>query len=257
MSVISTTNPIPPQGNTPTEVPFGISGSTSLTQVPANLTVQKKSMINSGHGLLLAKFPINIVQTPGSELWNWNAAYPLGETLALNKYFRSAVVNEYYPMVPWDLWPVWFSAQCRIDYELSFLPVKVGDARTSLDLIVNYNAASQPLVYNTDLLVNDSFHKMLDDQDDQFSFVPPLFYITDLVNTVAPRVGLLSAVNPPTFLPQTKLKAVMRSPYQPNLTQYNDFEILVFMKPIVRSTQTIVGRSLSDFKPFPFEIKLN
>jgi hypothetical protein len=256
MNVISTTNPIAPTGATPTEVPFGISGSTTLNSIPADLQPASGSMLYSGHGLFLTRFSISTLDTVGSVVWNFDARFPLGRNAFENRYYRVSSGGNYRPIVPWDLWPVWFSAQCRVDYELVFVPVKVGDSRVSLDFVFDYSGLGNTGPYGTDTLVQDSFHKLIDDQDDQFSFTVPLIYVTKLVNTVPPKFGTLAPTSNdfPAFLPQTTMQVFIRSPYQPNLMQPNSFDVLVFMRPIVRDTQTVVGRSRSVLRPYVFNI---
>lgn len=253
MSVISTTNPVPPQGDTPTIIPFEISSSVSLNSVPRNISIQKNSMLNSNHGIYLGKFTIDTTQAVGTKVFSWNSLTPLsipGSSLYIYATTTGGLEN---PLVPWDLLTYWYSALNRTDYLLEFIVVKVGDCRVSLDFIIDYNFTPDS-VYNTTALANDSFHVILDDQDDQFSFVPPLYYMTELVNTRPPRIGELATdFNPPWFMPRTRVSAFIRSPYQPNMTQPLNFEVVVKLVPIVRSTQGITSISSSAVRPFLFE----
>lgn len=109
---------------------------------------------------------------------------------------------------------------------------------------------------------NDSIHFHLDSQDQEFHFVVPQHFMTNFINTLTSKfnVGSNSFVAQPAFLPNTTVTVFIRNPYQPNLVQPNQFDVLVFLTPVVTHATSLAGNSvartysptLDDQVPRPF-----
>jgi len=227
---ISTTTPAPPSGVTPTEVPLGISGTVSEVIAPLNFPQVKLQINTVQWGSYHNTVSINSSQAAGSVWFSWNSEQPLPTE---NSLLHQGVDNdELVYFVPRDLFRAFFSRQCKIDWQLRFIPVKVSDCRASTDIIYSYEGV-QNVVYDNLKLANDSVHKIFDDQDDQFDIIPPLFWYTNNVHTYK-YLDRGTLLKPSAFLPYTELKAFIRNPYQPNLTQPLSFDVVIIVFPIVR-----------------------
>lgn len=264
MEEISTTNPPPPSGVTPTEVPLGISSTVSETTNPVNNDKLRTEVLNINMDAYLSKFTILSTQGPTTNVFSWNSHYPL----ELEGQYRitADATQTGRALVPWALLTPFFSKQCRIDWALKFTPVKISDARCSLDFVVNYEG--EALTYanvnpNQVMLANDSFHKIVDDLDDPFEIVVPMFWLTNNVQTDSnfyqPNSGLGTRLQP-TYLPKTSVNVFIRSPYQPNQMQTPSFDMVVTIVPIVRQTLGMAAKSLirnytpttTDYFPTPY-----
>lgn len=244
---ISTTNPAAPTGVTPTEVPLGITSTTTQSGGPVNIkpSLSKSLMINTS--VYIGKFTITSSTSIGTSVFTFTTKYPLGDFD--NRYNNNSQANstiQYF--VPWSLVPAFYSKQCKIEYELEFVPVKVADCRALLDIIYNYDDGvampSDPLLY----LANDTETIKLDSQNEPLNMVIPQFFMTENIQTDTFRA--IKSLAPthreniqPAFLPTTSIEVRIRNPYQPNLTQPTSFEVLVFLKPIVTSALAIGGKS--------------
>lgn len=260
MEVISTTTPIPPSGTTSTVTPLGISGSMSQTtqpltnQVPRRLTKMMKS-----NGLYYGKFTVNSTQATGTNVFSWRSKFPLGSTR--NNYSDIASSDTMLYNIPWDLIPAFYSKQCKIEWKVEFTPVKVADSRVSFDIVHNYNDGSP--VYGVGILNNDSIHKIIDDQDDPFDFIPPQYFISKLIQTdgyVNSQLDKPAVRMQPAFLPTTKTNVYIRNQFQPNQMQPLSFEVVVTLYPIIRNALGFAGKKmnrmlnpeLNDFVPIPY-----
>lgn len=238
---ISTTNPVPPTGITPTEVPLGITSTTTPAGGAINRPTNQSALFALQEGIFLTTFEVSKDDVIGKEVFTWHSLYPLGETE--NEYNTVVDGENTRFFVPWELMTSFFSRQCKIDWELNFTAVKVSDCRVSFDGIFIYE---DDWNLNTDFRValnNDSVHKIFDDQDDTFSIVPPMYWMTNNVNTDTWRSTVPTIRRQPAFLPSTTLHLKIRSPYVPNSMQPNTFRVVVTLKPIVRQNIGFAAKS--------------
>jgi len=249
MEVISTTNPPPPSGVTPTQIPLSISASISQTTNPVNVVKATYPMVDDPSlDYYYGYFTIDTSKTPGTKVFQFDTRFPTGSDIN-NPYTNISGADQTLVFnIPWSLVRAFYSKQCRIDFELTFVPVKVADSRVSLDAVFNYDEYSQG--YNTATLSNDSIHWILDDVDNQKKITIPSFWVTNNVQTDAQEVNFpsgndyITVVNQPPFLPSTRLDLFVRGPYQPNMMQPNYLDVHVFVRPIVRQTVGITGKAL-------------
>lgn len=236
-----TTNPPPPSGVIPTEVPLGITGLMSPTLGPVDQPPSNKSMFNLNHGFYLGKFTINNTMANGAQVYAKDFFYPMTESI-FAPVSSPGFVNRI--LVPWDLIPAYYSRMCKVDWELEFVPVKVADSRVSLDLIFNYEDIH--FVNNTAQFANDNYHKILDDEDDSLRFNIPQFWLTNNVPTDCLAVTTDTGIHNfnPAYLPKTSLVVNLRNKYQNNPLQPDSFEVVVYMYPKVHSAICIAGKSL-------------
>lgn len=243
---VSTTNPAPPTGVTPTEVPLGITTTTSATGGPLNKGMNKTAMFGLQEGLYYGQFTVNKTMTLSQNVFEWTSWSPLGNTANEYNTVNSASNSRFF--VPWELMTAFYSKQVKIDWEIVFTAVKVSDCRVSFDVVFIYEDKNTASTY-PQVLNNDSYHKMFDDQDDSFSVVPPMYWMTNNVNTDSWRVQLLPGGGitrmQPAFLPYTKMLVKIRSPYIPNSMQPDSFQVIVTLRPIVRQAIGIAGKSVN------------
>lgn len=249
---ISTSNPAPPTGVTPTEVPLGITGTTSQTLSPPNIIYKEPILFNLNESIYYGKFRIDKSYVSGLKVFEWQALYPLGNFD--NPYNMGNTNGRYVYTVPWSLLTAFYSKQCKVDWLMNFTFVKVSDCRVSLDLIFNYNGLSKNTLDPLSLS-NDSYHVSVDSQDDNFSFEIPQFWLTNNVQTDSGAIFLTPSTGEtiqPAYLPQTVLDVFIRNPYQPNMLQPDFFDVLVTLQPIVRSTVGFAAKSLTKgTAPYP------
>lgn len=243
---VSTTNPAPPTGITPTEVPLGITSTTSTSGGPLNRGSNKTALFSLEEGIYLTQFTVNKTMNTGDEVFTWTSWSPLGPNANEYNTVNSGSNSRF--LVPWQLFTSFYSKQCKIDWELKFTAVKVSDCRVSFDGLFIYEDKDFTAGY-PELLNNDSVHKIFDDQDDSFSILPPMYWMTNNVNTDSWRVQLVTsgpfARMQPAFLPYTKMSLRVRAPYIPNSMQPDEFTVIVTMNPIVRQTLGIAGKSVT------------
>lgn len=246
MDVISTTNPAPPTGVTPTEVPLGITTTTSTSGGPLNKNNTSTKMFTLNEGLYYGTFTVSSTNAPNDIVFNWSSLYPLGDFENVYNNNTGSLNTEQY-FVPWELIPAFYSRQCKIDWVVNFTPVKVADARVSFDISFKYDSDDPFPTDQVDFTKNDSVFKVLDSQDDSFSVVPPMYWLTNNVNTDTYPVSFVGSVNrntmQPAFLPSTRMQIRIRNPYYPSMIQPDSFQVVVTVKPIVRQTLCIAGKS--------------
>lgn len=225
MDVISTTTPAPPSGVTPTEVPLGVSGTVSETTSPVNIPRLSLPIFQQqGRGIFLGSFAITSALPSGALAFDWSLQSPL--TLGSTNLYTPVITPIQQLInfkIPWEYVVPFFSLQGKMDFDMEFIPVKVGDARVSMDIVFNQeNVLFSTL--NTTTLANDSVHKVIDDTDDPIRFSVPIIWMT---NNIQSRSGILQ----PSFLPRTRVRAFIRNPYQPNTMQPVSFTVLVILHP--------------------------
>lgn len=237
------TNPPPPMGIIPTEVPLGVSGRFDKTLAPVNIPADLSSGLDlKGNGLFLTSFTIDETMVPGTLLFDWTSRYPCGETNPFYYPSTDSSVRTIFPPV-WEFVKPIFSQQTKMDFMFQFKPIKVSDCRASIDIV--FNQEDVPITYGTFTLANESMHKILDDSDDPINFSVPMIWP---INNVATKSMTLydtsQTVYQPPYVPYTRMQVFLRNPYQPNLMQPSSFEILVFLYPIPHSTIGIASSSL-------------
>jgi len=102
MDVISTTNPIPPQGTTSTQVPFGLSASTAESNLPSDIKIVSIGIFNMSKGLYIGSFPINATNLAGTSVFNWSSRSPLFVNGVADSDLY-ALTTLAHPMIPWIL----------------------------------------------------------------------------------------------------------------------------------------------------------
>uniref|UniRef100_A0AAU8JQ21 Structural protein 2 n=1 Tax=Chipolycivirus sp. TaxID=2809300 RepID=A0AAU8JQ21_9VIRU len=251
-----TTQPLPPLETTTTPTPLSIEGVLSEQVIEANKEEQSTPSFSCKNSLYLGKFSINNNSLIGTNVYEFDASFPLGKVD--NKYYSQPLNNGILRMLcPWSLIPVWFSRQCKIDYTLVFQPVKISDSRVSIDSFYRYSEL-EITTYNTDAFVNDSVSNYIDDGDGLIFNQIPLYWPTDFVPTRAFRMS--NQNRPPSFLPKTRMTTFIRSPYVPTLMHPNSFDVLVYLIPMISVAATTVAAtrvtravpSSDNYLPLPY-----
>lgn len=248
MDVLSTTNPPAPTGVSPTEVPLGINSAISETPIPVNFPLLKNlAMFNvEPRGAYLGSFVISQSDPIGSRVFDWDMRFPT-EIAAANLY-QNVYRAEGKVTMPriWELLTYFYSMQCKVEFDLEFIPVKTSDCRFSLDLVVNQNGSDLTSLTYQSKLVYDSVHHVLDDQDTHLRISVPTFWLTDNVaSRTFPEtydVDNNSNVKNP-YIPFTRIQAFIRNPYQPNMIQLDYFRVVVILHPKVLSPVGLAGYS--------------
>lgn len=238
--VVSKTNPLPPDGGTNTSVPLGITASVSETPQPVNVPVLPASVFNSSHGIYLGKFEIKDTFAIGEDVYNWDYRKPLTPAYARTTDIHGRISA----FTPWDFVLPYFSKQCKVEYDMLFIPIKIGDCRTRLDLVYNFEEQPFTDLYSTNALANVNQHFLLDDDDEQFRFSIPTYWISNNVTTDVTKVKTSSgnANLRSAFLPMTKFKMFIASQYQHNAMQMPTFSVHVVLYPRVTSMLGLAGK---------------
>jgi hypothetical protein len=233
-SPVITTNPAPPSGVTPTEVPLGISGTISETVMPVNIPMVKELPIfnQRGRGLYIGSFNISSTQNVGTNVFSW--AFDSPTTVSGSNLYSRTLRNGsvFYPSA-WEYIVAMYSRMVQIDFDIEFIPVKVGDSRCSVDILFNFEDTIP--AYNTRNLSNESMHKVLDDMDDPFRFSVPAFWLTNNCSTRATYDSIEVNTSKSPFIPKTRLVVYIRNKYQPNLMQPQSFNVIVILHPKVKN----------------------
>lgn len=158
MDTPSTTNPIPPTGETNTSVPLGITAATAVPQVPLNAPFFKDSMMFAPKKIWIDSFSINNTKTLYDSVYDWSV-----RDTKLLQYLPAGTSQEP-SILPWNLIPGYFSKQVRMEYKLLFYPVKVSDCRVKIDAIVDYGDIITS-INNARDYANPNFQFQLDDPD--------------------------------------------------------------------------------------------
>lgn len=243
MNTISTTNPAPPSGITPTEVPLGTSGTISETKAPVNIPILKEMAMFSqqGRGLYLGSFEISTTSTVGTKVFDWSLKNPTYfNTLTLYNGYSNLAKHV---RMPWEFILPYFSRMGKMDFDIEFIPVKVGDCRASLDII--FNQQNRSPAYSTAMLNSDSLHKVMDDMDDPCRFSVPAFWLTNNVSTRRSSPLNSTDLLQSPFIPYTRVSAYIRNKYQPNLMQPSSFSVVVILHP--KPSNNVAIASMSAF----------
>jgi len=238
----SLTNPTPPTGVIPTEVPLGINTTTTHSPVPNNIIPNSLGAYGNDFGIYLTTFTISNTMAPGTRVFTWNSEYPL----SLNNQYSTIAGQDYLQWrLPWSLIVPFFSRMGKVEWEMNFKPIKVADCRVSVDIVFNYGLYAPE---NTDItnkaLANDSLHKNFDDTDDNLTFNIPMFFPTDNVQIDSYRVfGVALDTIQPAFLPTTSVNVFIRNTYQNSLIQPDSFQVLVTLRPKISNCVGLATRS--------------
>jgi hypothetical protein len=244
---VSTTNPAPPTGITPTEVPLGITTATTVTQGPVNIPRTPATSLSLNRPIYIDKFTITPSNVTGQQVYAMTTKFPFGDFP--NRYNQNAQEDDTIQFfVPWSLIKAFYSKQCKIDWEMELVPVKVADSRVILDVVFGYDDGQAPPSTQLLYLANDTVSFKLDSQNEPIKIMIPQFWATEVVQTDTFRARQVTAplfanVIQPAFLPTTNVVIRIRNPYQPNLIQPDTFEVLVFLRPIVTTALAIGGKS--------------
>lgn len=241
--VISTTNPIAPTGLTNTSVPLGITASISETPQPVNVPVLPTSVYESSHGVYLGNFPFSDSVDIGAFLYGWDYRKPL--TSAYSRSVDSE--GRISAFTPWDLVLPSFSKECKMEYSMLLIPVKIGDSRARIDCIFRFEDSALSDAYSTKLMANYNQHFFLDDTDEQVEFAIPTYWMTnnvttDIVKTAASSPAPADLDLPSAFLPSTKLSLYVASPYQHNSMQTSTFNVHVIIFPTPTHMLGLAGK---------------
>jgi len=244
MSVISTTEPIPPQGDTPAITPLSVYGSTSLQIAPSNLMPVDNGIFNQTRGIYLGNFSVNLSNQFQNTVFSWRFLQPL----VLNgvSYYSPNLKADGTTFVPsaWELNMSDFAMMGAVEFELELIPVKVSDARFSFDIFFAYDndalTSSVPQLYS-----NDSVHVIFDPENGVKRIPVPSFWLRDFVNnrSMAFYNGTTTTKKEDPFIPKTRIHTRVRQPYQSNLTQPDEFDVMVVLHPKFRNLMVPIGIS--------------
>lgn len=266
MESLAQTNPAPPSGIVPTEVPLGISGTISETPMPVNIPLLKQlSIFHLDRGVFLGNVTINSTTPVGTNILTWRSRTPLVINGVGSSYYdisnETTFFRTFYPAI-WDLLLFSYAMECRLEFSFKIKVVKIGDSRCSLDFVFNQSDAD--FDYSSPgTLANDSFHKIIDDPDDLIEFDVPMIWPTDNVPTKmwqrhtidSPAINMQSP-----FIPYVRMQTFVRSRYQRNLMQFPSFNLSVFLHVKVINPVGIAGNyitrtqypDLNDSLPIPW-----
>jgi len=259
MDVISTTNPIPPQGTTSTQVPFGLSASTAESNLPSDIKIVSTGIFNMSKGLYIGSFPINATNLAGTSVFNWSSRSPLFVNVVADSDLY-ALTTLAHPMIPWDLITAYFARMGKVEYTLLFVPSKITDCRVNLDFIFNYGGAIPS--YTTQALANNSVHMVLDDPDEKRMLDVPQFWPTSNVSIdtiIVDELGTNYRL-PNANVPDTTITGYIRTPYHYNGMQMPSFNVLVYIFPKPNSLQSLAARNYNSnalvdaasYRPIPY-----
>lgn len=239
MDAPSTTNPIPPTGETNTSVPLGITASTAVPQVPLNAPFFQDSMLFSPKKIWIDSFTINNTRTLYDPIYEWSV-----RNTKLTQYLSRGASQES-TILPWNLIPAYFSKQVRMEYSLLFYPVKVADCRVKIDAIVDYTDSISDIDNARDY-ANPNFQFQLDDPDGIIQIPVPQFYVSNNVNTDMNNfeTGVLEF---PAFLPRTKMHFIIANRYHNNSLQPESFKVHVFLIATPMNPQNLTGKRVSKY----------
>lgn len=245
MEAQPTTNPAPPSGIIPTEVPLGITSATTSVPGPADLVIKPLAILRSLKPIYVTQIFINQSLSVGAHVWTAESKYPLGALP--NRYNTISGANDTLrPICPWSLLTAYFSRFSKIEWTYEFTPIKVADCRVSLDIISTYDEDAQVMGYSTNLMNNDSVHKNLDSQDDPLTVALPQYWASKFIETNTTIVQISTAqVNlQPANIPTTEMRAYVRGKYHPSLIQPVSFAIIVQAHANVTVAIGLSGKSL-------------
>jgi hypothetical protein len=236
MEVLSTTNPTPPDGGTNASAPLSLSAALSITKSPQlNKEIVPDALFQQVP-ILIDRFKISNSQVVGATAYSW-AVYNNG----LAKY-QPPTNNEGVGFLPWSLIQPYYSKMHKMEYALIFKPVKITDCETRLHALWDY-AGSGAVKYTTYGLNNHNEQFSFDDASDLKVLSVPQFWITNNVSTNTNSYDEdTDRVNP--YIPVTNLKLFVANTYQPNLTQPDNFEVMVFLMPLPSNMKVMAGRRM-------------
>lgn len=234
MEVLSTTNPVPPDGGTNAVAPLGLTSAMSTTKTPQLESVIDPSGFVTSSPILIDEFEINTTQVVGQNVYQWSV-----ESNKLKKFLPTSD-NLEMSIMPWNLALPYFSKMVKMEYILVFKPFKITDCEVRLYAVWDF-AREKPQLFQQSRLNNYNELFSFDDASDIKYLSVPQYFMTNNVATNTNQVDVNSLyVNP--YVPTTKVNIFIANAYQPNLSQPDSFKVKVFLIPIATSTKVIAGR---------------
>lgn len=234
MEVLSTTNPVPPDGGTNAIAPLGLTSAMSTTKTPQLESVIDPSAFVTLSPILIDKFRVSTSQVIGDKPYEWSI-----ENNKL-KEFLPPSNNLDMSIMPWNLVLAYFSKMVKMEYVLVFKPFKVSDCEVRVHAVWDF-AREKPQNFQQSRLNNYNELFSFDDASDVKYLSVPQYFMTNNVSTNINQVDENAVyVNP--YVPTTKVNLFIANTYQPNLSQPESFEVKVFLVPVVTSAKVIAGR---------------
>jgi len=236
MEVLSTTNPTPPDGGTNASAPLSLSAAFSITKSPQlNKEIVPDALFQQVP-ILIDRFKVSNSQVVGDKIYNWSV-FKNG----LAKY-TPPIDNEGVGFCPWSLVQPYYSKMNKMEYVLLMKPVKITDCEVRLHAMWDYTNIGQQ-EYNERTLNNHNELFSFDDASDLKVLSVPQFWMTNNVttNTNAYDEGS-NRINP--YVPTTSLNCFVANTYQNNLTQPDDFEVMVWLVAISQNMKVMAGRRM-------------
>lgn len=219
MEIPSTTNPIPPTGETNTSAPLGITSALSTSYTKEALMMKTPSMKMVPKPILLGEFTISAQTPPTTLVYTWSTT-----NTGLNIYNPANPTNNGF--LPWNLIMPYYSNLHNMEYALQFCPYKVADAEVNLFGVFSFDglafAMGPKLFANT----THSF-KFNDTSDEHIEAIPQFFQHSNLMSKQVRLTGQTVAV--PPFIPTTRYELRVMNTYQPMSAAPQDFTVQVFL----------------------------
>jgi len=271
MNQIHTTFPNPPSGQLNPEVPLGVSSTLVETPVPLdNLPFDEKNL-NQLQWVYAGRFTISDSDNIGKDLFNWNSYRPFGEHWSSDIDIHGARIY-----LPQAMKEAYFATFSNIEWMIKYEPIKVTDSRVEVVQLYNFdgnidagelqfgNAETSSYNFENVQFTFDSPHKVV-------ILIPPLYQmVTKLSNNDSIRIDTDGQVTQyvPIFLPTTSLSLKLKSRFVHNNLQPPNFEVNVWVYPIIRTLSQLHSRGLNTnvphqsfplvaFSPQPWWLKRN
>jgi hypothetical protein len=236
MEVLSTTNPLPPDGGTNAAAPLGLSAAMSVTKSPELASEQEVSAYTSLSPILIDQFTVGISNIVTDNVYQWSI-----EANKL-KQFLPPRDNSSMSVMPWNLALPYFTKMGKMEYILVFKPYKITDCEIRLQAVWDF-ARNKTQNFQQSRLNNLNELFSFDDASDvKFLSVPQYFMTNNLQTNVNQLDENSLYVN--AYTPTTKLNLFVANAYQPNLSQPDSFNVQVFLIVVPTSMKVIACRRM-------------
>lgn len=222
-----TTNPTPVSGTTST-VPLSIEGTATASTNQNNIVIlyyEPDILQNlNWHG----KFTINSTQMKGTSVFTWDFRHLFISEEQLQWVSGTGKLAAYKPSIDYNFVKVFFARMSKCNFFLRLLPVKVADCRVSLNVVFDYSYNNTPInPVDVKTLNNDNMLIYLDDPKKDTIINIPAFWLVDYVTNAMGVSASGTQYIENHFLPTTRANFAISSPYQPNVLQPPEFEVVV------------------------------
>lgn len=202
---ISSTDPRPPTGQTPTQPP--LSSSSTVGSAP---TEEKNQLIPMNHMTFLLNQPYYMGN------FSISSSDPINKSV-FDWIFEDFLQHMSLNRIMWQSVPLLFAAQFNLEMELIFQPVKVGDSIVTLDYLWSYDR-SDPSTGDSNKWQNDWQEIAIVDSK-PIAIKVPLFWMMEMITT---------STELPFFVPNTRLAVEIKNKYSPPPIHPSAFQVLVF-----------------------------